>query len=131
MTKQEAVLYLQKFQTTLRGDEGKLICALGQATKSLISEISREICSQTAIMSLEDFYKMIKSYSKVSDYIVRLKYKYTWESEYTYSNEYLEWEYMSDWVWLNDWNEGQTDCYVVDWVRLEDVFSRRGYHNAD
>lgn len=43
MTKQEAISYLQRYQTTLRGDEGKLICALNMAIKSLILEFTREL----------------------------------------------------------------------------------------
>lgn len=47
------------------------------------------------------------------DYIVCLRYKYSWEKEYTESTELLQYDANHDMhVWLNDWYEGQTDIYV-------------------
>lgn len=83
-------------------------------------------------MPIEKFFRMLDSQVIVSDYIVRVKYKYSYENEYTYSNEYIEYDHRCNaYIFLNDWNEGQHDCYVVAWVRLEDVFSKWGYHYAD
>lgn len=83
-------------------------------------------------MPIEDFFRMLDSQSVISDYIVRVKYKHLYEDYYTYSNEFLAYDpQIIDYVWLNDWNEGEDDCYVVAWVRLEDVFSKGGYHYAD
>lgn len=62
MTKHEAISYLQRYQTTLRGDEGKLICSLDMAIKSLISETRREKCSRTAVMTREEASEIINNY---------------------------------------------------------------------
>lgn len=56
------------------------------------------------------------------DYLVRVRYKYKWETEWTYGNEYLEFNGNDfDWVWLKDWNEGQEDVEFLGFIAVDDV----------
>lgn len=62
------------------------------------------------MMKYEDFMDSVPP----CDYIVCLRYKYSWETEYTESTEFLEYDGNNDMhIWLNDWNEGQTDILVT------------------
>lgn len=71
-------------------------------------------------LSLDDFFDLIKN--EQTDYIVRLAYKHDFEKEYTISNEVLECCPSDDeYVWLNDWNEGETDVYVIGFIKVSDV----------
>lgn len=71
-------------------------------------------------MSLDEFFNLIEG--ECENYIVKLAYKYDWEKQYTISNELLEWDYPSlDYVWLNDWDEGQSEIYVLGFIKISDV----------
>ena len=71
-------------------------------------------------LSLDEFFDLIKN--DWDDYIVRLAYKHDWEKEYTISNQLLEWDYSDeDYIWLNDWNEGESDVYVIGFIKVSDV----------
>lgn len=56
------------------------------------------------------------------DYIVRVRYKYEWETKWRYSNEYLEFDWMCcGWCWLDDWNEGQQDVEFLGFIAVDDI----------
>lgn len=77
-------------------------------------------------MTLEDFYKRIDESGIIQDYIVRIKYKYTWETEdeYTIENEIYFWDgETGDYMWFNDWYEGQQNVEVLEYISLDDVFN--------
>lgn len=59
-----------------------------------------------------------------SELIIRIGYKYDFESQYYYSNEYYypDPEFNGLWICENDWYEGQDDIIFVDYIRMEDVF---------
>ena len=73
-------------------------------------------------MTLEEFLEKLKT-EKITDYIVRLKYKYNFEKEYTYSNELLLINHGIDYEWNNDWIEGQTDIEVLEYIAVDDVLN--------
>ena len=71
-------------------------------------------------LTKHEFFNLIKD--EHEKYIVRLAYKYDWEKEYDISNEILEWDdSFNNYVWLNDWNEGQSDVYVLGFIKVSDV----------
>lgn len=74
-------------------------------------------------MKLQEFFEMADADDfLITDYIVKLAYKYDWEKEYTVENEYLQYDDRHDqWVWLHDWNEGQEDVHVLGYVSIDDV----------
>lgn len=69
-------------------------------------------------MSLNDFFKFLED-KETEDYIVSLRYKYSWEDDWNYSNEILE--YYEDYIWLNDWNEGYDEVEVLGYIAIADV----------
>ena len=71
-------------------------------------------------MTLEKLFETLED-ATYCEYIVRLKYKYDWETEYTYSNELILDNGRGDWYWQNDWDEGQTDVEVVGFMAVDDV----------
>lgn len=72
-------------------------------------------------ISLDEFFKIIEN--KQEDYIVKLAYKHNWEKDYHISNEVLEYDYSdNDYIWLNDWNEGETDIYVLGYIKISDEY---------
>ena len=74
-------------------------------------------------MKLKEFFDAIEKEEYRTDYIVKLRYKYSWEKEYTVENEYLEYDGNYDqWVWLHDWDEGQEDVDVLGYISIDDVF---------
>ena len=75
-------------------------------------------------MTLEQFEEKILedvAYD-CSYYIVRLRYKYSWEKSYTISNEiyYFDGE-VGCWCWFDDWDEGPEDVEVVGYVADKDI----------
>lgn len=67
-----------------------------------------------------EFFNLIKDEHET--YIVRLAYKYDFEVVYDISNEILEWDdSLHNYVWMNDWNEGQTDVYILGFIKVSDV----------
>lgn len=71
-------------------------------------------------MTENDFYKYLKDKEIRDDYIVSLRYKYSWEDDWNYSNEFLEY-YEEDYIWLNDWDEGYDEVEVLGYVSIADV----------
>lgn len=69
-------------------------------------------------MDLDKFFEIIEN--EQTDYIVRLAYKFEFEKDYDISNEILEWD-SDGYVWVNDWYEGQTDVYVIGFIKVSDV----------
>ena len=55
------------------------------------------------------------------DYIVRVRYKYSFEEKWTYSNEYLEYDGPAGWCWIYDWYEGQQDVEFLGFMAIEDI----------
>lgn len=86
-------------------------------------------------MSLDEFMEYIKT-QIVTDYIVRLKYKYNHETDYTITNEIFVCEIGEDgvnYLWLNDWYEGQQDIKVLGCIPVESVTMpnfKGGYHRG-
>ena len=72
-------------------------------------------------MTLEQFFECLKSQC-VTDRIVYLRYKYSWEDEWTYSNEILEGIADGTFMWFNDWNEGQEDVEVLGFISIDEVY---------
>ena len=74
-------------------------------------------------MTVEQFEeKVFEGLPIVSYYIVRLRYKYSWENSYTISNEIYYFDGNEGcWCWFNDWNEGQDIVEVVGYVADEDI----------
>lgn len=74
----------------------------------------------------EALQKEVENYNKrigyMSNYIVRIGYKYDYEKEYFIDNEYLFCD-NGDYVWLNDWDEGQEDVILIGIISVDDVFS--------
>lgn len=68
-------------------------------------------------MSLDQLFEIIG----YGTYIVRLKYKYDYETEYTISNEVLDFSYDMGYIWLNDWYEGQHTVEVVAFINIDDI----------
>ena len=77
-------------------------------------------------MTLDEFFKELKSKIMVEPYIVTLKYKYDFEDEYTIRNEILEVDNYG-YIWENDWNEGQTDVEVLGYIPVSEVNTAKGY----
>lgn len=85
-------------------------------------------------MKKDQFYevldKEIEKYNKrlgyVSNYIVRIGYKYDYEKEYVIDNEYLFWD-NGDYTWLNDWDEGQDDVILKGIISIDHVFDFNPY----
>ena len=72
-------------------------------------------------MSLNDFYKFLED-KEIEYYIVKLRYKYSWEPYWNYSNEILEWEpELKVYEWCYDWNEGYDDIEVLGYIAIADV----------
>lgn len=71
-------------------------------------------------MSLNDFFKYLED-KPIQDYIVKLRYKYSWEPDWNYSNEFLECAFDLNYIWNNDWNEGYDDVEVLGYIAVADV----------
>lgn len=74
-------------------------------------------------MTVEQFEeKVLDGSPVVSYYIVRLRYRYSWENSYTISNEiyYFDGDACC-WCWFNDWYEGQDIVEVVGYIADEDI----------
>ena len=74
-------------------------------------------------MTLDELFKILDKPTTVhQDYIVKLKYKYSFEERYTIDNEILEYDgHEGEYMWLNDWNEGQDDVEVLGYIAVQDV----------
>lgn len=73
-------------------------------------------------MSLNDFFKYLIDEKIIESYIVKLRYKYSWEDDWNYSNEILEWEPdLTTYVWNTDWNEGYDNVEVLGYIAVADV----------
>jgi hypothetical protein len=81
------------------------------------------------MLTLDEFFKKLDS-GKIqpSTMIVRLRYKYSFETEFIEENELLMYECDRNgapvFVWENDWDEGQTsdgEVYVMGWIDVDDV----------
>ena len=72
-------------------------------------------------MSLDDFFIYLRD-KPIQDYIVRLRYKYSWEDDWHYNNELLEWEpHLTTYVWSIDWNEDYDEVEVLGYITIADV----------
>ena len=71
-------------------------------------------------MSLNDFFKFLEG-KPIQDYIVKLRYKYSWETDWHYSNEILESSFDLNYIWNNDWNEGYDNVEVLGYISVADV----------
>lgn len=72
-------------------------------------------------MKKEEFIKYL---NKLPDglYVMRLKYKYDFETVYDVSIEVCEISYPNI-VWFNDWDEGQQDVEIGIIVNLEKLIT--------
>ena len=71
-------------------------------------------------MTLEDLFKAVEEDCGM-EYVVRLKYKYDWETQYTYSNVILGNTGRDSFIWSWDWDEGQTDVTVLGYIEDCDI----------
>lgn len=79
-------------------------------------------------MTLNEFFEEIDKEEIIEDYIVRIKYKYSFEpdDDYIISNEFLFWDCeCGGYVWFNDWYEGQQNVEVLHYISLDKVFNKR------
>lgn len=81
------------------------------------------------MLTLDEFFnKLDTGEIQPSTMIVRLRYKYSFETEFIEENELLLYECDRNgapvFVWENDWDEGQTsngEVYVMGWIDVDDV----------
>ena len=81
------------------------------------------------MLTLDEFFNKLDSGEiQPSTMIVRLRYKYSFETEFIEENEVLLYECDRNgapvFVWENDWDEGQTsdgEVYVMGWIDVDDV----------
>lgn len=72
-------------------------------------------------MSLSDFYKFLED-KEIQDYIVRLRYKYFYETDWHHGNEILEWDPdLEVYEWRNDWDEAYDIVDVLGYIAIADV----------
>ena len=72
-------------------------------------------------MTENDFFKYLRD-KEIQDYIVSLRYKYSWEDDWNYSNEILEWEpSLTSYVWNVDWDEGYDEVEVLGCIPIADI----------
>lgn len=72
-------------------------------------------------MPLDEFFKLIKD-KPIEDYVVKLRYRYSFEDDWTYSNEILEWDPdLDDYEWCNDWYEGYDEIEVLGYIAVVNV----------
>ena len=74
-------------------------------------------------MTVEQFEEKVLEGSAISSYyIVRIRYKYSWENSYTISNEIYYFDGCAGcWCWFDDWYEGQDIVEVIGYVADEDI----------
>lgn len=74
-------------------------------------------------MTLDELFKILDNPTTIhQDYIVKLKYRYSFEERYTIENQILEYDGSeNEYVWLDDWNEGQDDVEVLGYIAVQDV----------
>lgn len=74
-------------------------------------------------MTLYELFKILHKPTSIhQDYIVKLKYRYSFEERYTIENQILEYDGSEDeYVWLDDWDEGQDDVEVLGYIAVQDV----------
>ena len=73
-------------------------------------------------MTLEQFHEYLDK-QPISDKLVNMRYKYSWEDIWTYSNEILEVNDRVDgyYEWLSDWNEGQEDIEILGCIAVDEI----------
>ena len=72
-------------------------------------------------MTENDFFKYLRD-KPIQDYIVSLRYKYSWEDDWNYSNEILVWEpHLTAYEWYLDWNEGYDEVEVLGYIANADA----------
>lgn len=71
-------------------------------------------------MSLDKFIEQLDTQMDYGEYIVRLKYKYSFEDKYTYSTEML-YNGVDDIIWMNDWYEGQQEVKVISYIYVQNL----------
>lgn len=77
-------------------------------------------------MTLDELFEILNKPTTVhQDYIIKLMYKYSFETKYTIENQILEYDpnanLSGDYIWLNDWHEGQDDVKVLGYIAVRDV----------
>lgn len=74
-------------------------------------------------MTLDELFEILNKPTTIhQDYIVKLMYKYSFETKYTIENQILEYDGSeNEYVWLDDWNEGQDDVKVLGYIAVQDV----------
>lgn len=71
--------------------------------------------------SLDEFFDCMRR-NNLFEVIVRIRYKYSYETNWTYSNEYLCYHFEHDiFEWANDWNEGQSDVEVIGYISIDNI----------
>lgn len=74
-------------------------------------------------MTLDELFEILNKPTIIhQDYIVKLKYRYSFEERYTIENQILEYDGSeNEYIWLDDWNEGQDDVEVLGYIAVQDV----------
>ena len=78
-------------------------------------------------MKLYTVDEFLEEAEPFNDYIIRIRQKYDHEKEYEFYNVICEFDCVTENFILNfDLNEGQSDCYVVDFINVDDIFTEIG-----
>lgn len=73
------------------------------------------------MMNLDEFREWLRN-KPVTDKLVYMRYKYSWEHAWIYSNEYLRADAdVMDYTWDNDWDEGQEDVEVLGCIDIDEI----------
>lgn len=74
-------------------------------------------------MALNEFYEWLEKQPILTDKLVSLRFKYSWDEYWIYSKEYLSVDVEGPclYTWLNDWHEGQQDVEVLGCIDVEDI----------
>ena len=74
-------------------------------------------------MTLDELFEILnKPTTTHQDYIIKLKYRYSFEEKYTIENQILEYDGSeNEYIWLDDWDEGQDDVEVLGYIAVQDV----------
>ena len=92
------------------------------ATFNGVQPRNEEITAESGI-SLDEFFEILDKEPYQRAFIVKLAYKYDFESSFDVDNEILDVDNYG-YVWLNDWDEGQTShgtVRVLGYVAVDDV----------
>lgn len=73
------------------------------------------------MMNRNEFIEWLRN-QPMTDKLVYMRYKYSWERTWIYSNEYLRADAdVMDYTWDNDWDEGQEDVEFFGCIDIDKI----------